>query len=224
MKLTIHNLFIGRIPVSDNIPVCHISYTATGAGPDVAGVICRWIAPGRGYPSRFRPLRTSGTALDDHFQSADARVENNGNRIAIRLTVDIHWYITFYELENAPERHLKLWALMLSLVENDWINFTRFIVWPVRWVTRRIISKDSLFDFERIPPWRWQSGRGVPERRMLGLKDGVRKQAKMAFWLVIPNLGKVDDDSTWYWHHISTTAHLVEGKWANIRMSLIMTG
>jgi len=33
---------------------------------------------------------TLGTALDDHFRSADATVENDRNRLAVRLTDGIH--------------------------------------------------------------------------------------------------------------------------------------
>jgi len=81
---------------------------------DVAGVICRRIATGRGRSSRSRPLRISRTAPDDHFRSVDATVENTWNRLAIRPTAGIHRQTVWHALGTAQKRHLYLWAATLA--------------------------------------------------------------------------------------------------------------
>jgi len=78
------------------------------AVPHVAVEICRWIATGRVWFSRVRPLSTSGTAPDDHFLSADTVVENAWNRLSIRLSVGIHRKTALHALETARKRHLQL--------------------------------------------------------------------------------------------------------------------
>jgi len=124
------------------------SHTATRAVTDVVGVIFRWIATGRGWPSPFRPLRTSISYKSNSRNSYKNRIPRIGDLSEMA--------------PSAMSHHVGKWSKTTRPTSPD------SSVWPIRHADGLLdgfwLSEAGSADFDRIPPWRQQTGSGVPER------------------------------------------------------------
>jgi len=116
-----------------------------------------------------RGWRTSGTAPDDHFRSADTTVENAWKQSAMRITLGIHRKTAFDPLGTAQKRHLHLWAAKLvnGRKRLDQHHPTQLCgLWdtPTGLLDGFRLFGAGSVDSDRIPSWRHQNGSGVPER------------------------------------------------------------
>jgi len=95
-----------------------------GSVTRVSDVIFRWLLNVWGWPSRFRPFGTPGTAPEKHFRTA-ATVENAWNLLAQRGTIAVHRKTQTDAQGTALKYHHLLWSTTMATRSK-----TTNITWP----------------------------------------------------------------------------------------------